>query len=78
MGIRVDGDALPLAGTHIYDEQQNQIGGITSSTVSPILSNAVICLGVLKRPFFTMGSVVIVPAEGAMRRATVVQTPFAR
>ncbi|MBV8781247.1 MAG: aminomethyltransferase family protein, partial [Phycisphaerae bacterium] len=78
VGIRIDGDALPIAGTHLYDEHDNQVGGITSSTVSPILSNAMICLGVLKRPFFNVDTVVRVPAEGAMRTAKIVQLPFAR
>ena len=52
------------------------IGGITSSTVSPVLSNAAICLGYLKKPLFAEGTVVKVPAEGSLRRATVVKTPF--
>jgi len=77
-GIRMDGEALPVAGTLIYDEVSNQIGGITSSTLSPILSNAAICLGILKRPFFNAGSVLQIPAEGAMRKATVVELPFKR
>jgi glycine cleavage system aminomethyltransferase T len=78
VGIRMDEDALPVAGTHIFDDASNQIGGITSSTLSPILSNAVICLGILKRPFFNVGSTVQIPAEGAMRRGTVVELPFKR
>jgi folate-binding protein YgfZ len=77
-GIRMDGEALPVAGTLIYDEASNQIGAITSSTLSPILSNAAICLGILKRPFFNVGSVLQIPAEGAMRKATVVELPFKR
>jgi folate-binding protein YgfZ len=78
VGIKMDGDALPVAGTHIYDDASNQIGGITSSTLSPILSNAAICLGIVKRPFFTIGSVLQIPAEGAMRKGTVVELPFKR
>jgi folate-binding protein YgfZ len=77
-GIRIEGDALPVAGTHIYDDASNQIGGITSSTLSPILSNASICLGILKKPFFNVGSVVKIPAEGAMRTGTIVEVPFKR
>jgi folate-binding protein YgfZ len=78
VGIKMDGDALPVAGTHIYDDASNQIGGITSSTLSPILSNAAICLGIIKRPFFTIGSLLTIPAEGAMRKGTVVELPFKR
>jgi aminomethyltransferase len=76
VGLRVGGDALPIAGSILYDDQGNQVGGVTSSTVSPILSNAAICLGYLKKPFFNEGTVVKVPAEGGMRNATVVKTPF--
>jgi aminomethyltransferase len=76
VGLRLDEDALPMAGTLLYDDQDNQVGGITSSTVSPVLSNASICLGFVKKPFIPPGSVVTVPAEGAMRKATVVELPF--
>ena len=76
VGIKIDGDALPLAGAHCYDNDSNEIGGITSSTVSPVLSNAAICLGYLKKPHYTEGTVVTVPAEGSMRSARVVPTPF--
>ena len=75
-GIRMETDALPVAGTHIYDDASNQIGGITSSTLAPILSNAAICLGILKRPFFNAGSSLLIPAEGSMRKGAVVETPF--
>lgn len=76
VGVRLEGDHLPMAGAAFYDDAGNQIGGVTSSTVSPILSNAALCLGYLKKPFFAEGTVVQVPAEGAMRKATVVKTPF--
>jgi folate-binding protein YgfZ len=76
VGIRVENDALPMAGAAVYDEQQNQIGGITSSTMSPILSNAAIALAIVKKPFIIPGTKITVPAEGAMRSATVEQLPF--
>jgi folate-binding protein YgfZ len=75
-GIRMDNDALPLAGTKIFDDANNEIGGITSSTLSPMLSNTAIALGFLKRPFFAPGTAVNVPAEGSLRKATVVELPF--
>ena len=71
-------DALPLAGTLLYDDKDNQVGGITSSTVSPVLSNACICLGYVKKAFIPLGSIVNVPAEGSMRKATVVELPFVK
>ena len=76
VGIRMDNDALPLAGTKIYDDAQNEIGGITSSTISPILSNIAICLGYVKKPFFTTGTKLHIPAEGSMHIAEVVDLPF--
>ncbi len=78
VGIRMNDDSLPIAGTHIFapDGSANQIGGITSSTVSPILSNASICLGIVKKAYTAPGSIVEIPAEGAMRKGTVVAVPF--
>jgi folate-binding protein YgfZ len=76
VGIRMESDALPIAGTKIQDADGNEIGGVTSSTVSPILSNLALCLGYLKRPHFNVGTVVQIPAEGAMRKGVVVETPF--
>jgi len=76
VGLRVNADALPVAGAHLYDEKENQVGMVTSSTVSPVLSNACIALGYLKKPFFALGTKVRVAAEGAMREAEVVGVPF--
>ncbi|HTW95027.1 MAG TPA: glycine cleavage T C-terminal barrel domain-containing protein, partial [Tepidisphaeraceae bacterium] len=78
VGFRVDGDFLPLAGTGIFDEQSNGIGGVTSSTMSPILSDAAIGLALVKRPFNAIGSTLVIPAEGAMRTAKVVGLPFVK
>lgn len=76
VGIRMEDDALPLAGTQILDGDGNQIGGITSSTISPVLSRTAICLGYVKRPFFAPGTKVRIPAEGEIRSGQVVETPF--
>src|SRR5262249_20463818 len=76
VGLKMEDDGLPIAGSPIFDENQNQIGGITSSTMSPILSDAAIALGFLKKPHFAEGTVVHIPAEGKIRKATVVKTPF--
>lgn len=76
VGIRMEEPALPMAGAQVFDDQSNVIGVITSSTVSPILSNAAICLGMVKRPFFNEGSSVRIPAEGAIRVGKVVKLPF--
>jgi folate-binding protein YgfZ len=76
VGLRIAEDALPIAGATLFDEKQNQIGMITSSTISPILSGACIALGYLKKPFFALGTEVTVAAEGSMRKAVVTALPF--
>jgi folate-binding protein YgfZ len=78
VGLRIADDALPMAGATLFDEKQNQIGMVTSSTISPMLSGACIAMGYLKKPFFTPGTVVEVAAEGSMRKATVTPMPFLR
>jgi folate-binding protein YgfZ len=78
VGIRMSDDALPIAGSKIYDDAGNEIGGVTSSTISPVLSNAAIALGIVKRPHFNVGSELTIPAEGEMRKALVVELPFVR
>ena len=76
VGWKLDGDHLPIAGAKLFDEKGNEIGGVTSSTLSPILSDTAIGLGYVKRPFVAPGTKVRVPAEGALREATVTQLPF--
>jgi aminomethyltransferase len=76
VGFRMSENRLPFAGAKIYDEKQNEIGGITSSTVSPILSGACLCLGYVKKPFTPPNTKVFIPAEGQMTPANVVDPPF--
>lgn len=76
VGIKLDTDDLPIAGAKLFDDKGNEIGGVTSSTLSPILSDVAICLGYVKRPFVATGTKVRVPAEGALREATVTELPF--
>jgi aminomethyltransferase len=78
VGVRVEEDALPIAGAPIYDDKQNQVGGVTSSTISPILSNAAICLAIVKKPFIPVGTKLKVAAEGAIRNCVVAETPFTK
>lgn len=78
VGLRLENDALPIAGARCYDADSNEVGGITSSTISPILSNVAICLALMKKSHFAPGAVVQVPAEGSMRNATVVEVPFVK
>jgi folate-binding protein YgfZ len=76
VGLRIDSGELPMAGTKIFDDKQNEIGGVTSSTISPLSQNAAIAIGLVKRGFFEPGTKVHIPAEGAMREAMVVKMPF--
>lgn len=76
IGLKFADDALPIAGAPVMDDQSNTIGGITSSTISPMLSNTAIAIALLKRPHFNPGTVLNAPAEGALRRAVVTELPF--
>lgn len=77
VGLRIDDhDALPSAGSLVFDTDQNEIGVITSSTMSPLLGDAALVLALMKRPFFEPGVAVRVPAEGMIRTARVVLLPF--
>ncbi|MGH7214905.1 MAG: glycine cleavage T C-terminal barrel domain-containing protein [Tepidisphaeraceae bacterium] len=76
VGVRMESDALPIAGSPVFDEARNQVGAVTSSTLSPVLSNVAICLALVKKPHFTEGTTLNIPAEGAVRKGTVVKLPF--
>jgi aminomethyltransferase len=75
-GIRMNTEALPLAGAKVFDDADNEVGVVTSSTMSPVLSNAAICLAYVKKPFFEIGKAVRIPAEGALAAGVVVELPF--
>ena len=76
VGLRVAGEKIPIAGTDILDDQNAQIGIITSSCTSPMLGNMPIAMGYVKRAFAETGRVVDVYADGAHARATVADLPF--
>jgi folate-binding protein YgfZ len=78
VGWKLESDALPMAGAKLFDDKGNEIGGVTSSTLSPILSDVAIGLGYVKRPFIAAGTKIRVPAEGAVREATVAELPFVK
>ena len=71
--IRMSGDQLPIAGTAIEDSAGNQVGAVTSSTNSPLMSGTAIVLGLLQKGFFDTGTALRIPAEGALRKGTVVE-----
>jgi folate-binding protein YgfZ len=76
VGIKMELDALPIAGAAVFDMEHNRIGQITSSTISPILSNAAICLAMVKKQFAAVGTELLVGAEGAIRKGFVAHLPF--
>ena len=76
VGLRMADGALPIAGTIVTDDAGETVGGVTSSTVSPVLSNAAIAIATMRKAAAAVGTVVNVPAEGAVRRAVVVELPF--
>ena len=76
VGLRMSDDALPIAGAAVTDDAGETVGGVTSSTVSPLLSNVAVALATVRKNFVAAGTVVNVPAEGAIRRAVVVELPF--
>jgi folate-binding protein YgfZ len=78
VGIRMADDALPIAGAPVADADGNQVGIVTSSTVSPIMSNAALCLAFVKKPHFAPGTTLHIPAEGQMRTGMVEPLPFKR
>jgi aminomethyltransferase len=69
--FRMEEDALPVAGAPVLDEAGNAVGIVTSSTESPVQSNACIGLALVKKPWFEAGRVVSIPAEGTIRTARV-------
>jgi len=78
VGIRMHGDALPMAGAPVFDAQKNQVGQITSSTLSPVLSNSAIGLAMVKHSLASAGTELLIAAEGAISGGSVVDLPFLR
>ena len=76
VGLRMADDALPVAGAPVMSTAGDVVGGVTSSTVSPVLSNAAVALATVRKGSMEVGTVLDVPAEGAVRRAVVTALPF--
>ena len=75
VGLRMEDDALPSAGVPVEIDDK-VVGIVTSSTLSPVLSGACICLATIKRPHFEIGTDVTIPAEGRNAKAKIVKLPF--
>jgi len=76
VGLRLPDDKMPIAGSQVFLATEdgspgNVIGGITSSTLSPMLGERAIALAVVKQGQQEHGTELLVPAEGEMVTATV-------
>ncbi len=81
VGLRLADDKLPIAGSQVFAPSQEDgadaassgdvIGGVTSSTLSPMLGNTAIALAVVKWGHHRAGTQLLVPAEGELVAATV-------
>ena len=84
VGLRVEGDKVPVAGTDILDAAPvatgavggPQAGIITSSCISPMLGNAPVAMGYVKKAYAVGGKAVEVTAEGGRAKAQVVGLPL--
>ena len=75
VGLKIAGDAPPLAGADLRDSTA-QVGIVTSSCTSPMLGNTPIAMGYLKRAFAEAGRQVDVYTIRGQVKATVVGLPF--
>jgi folate-binding protein YgfZ len=76
VGLRIEGEHLPMAGTDILDEKGTQIGMVTSSCLSPMLGNVPVAMGYVKKAFSGVGKEVQVLAEGRRAKAVVAALPL--
>lgn len=79
VGIRVDAEALPVAGSQVFDAEagvSTQVGMVTSSTVSPIRGAMPIAFANVKSSHQDAGQRVLVNAEGSTVDATVTSLNF--
>ena len=79
VGIRPEQDALPVAGAQVFDAErgiENQVGVVTSSTVSPLRGAAPIAFATVRASHMDPGSAVLVNADGQTVPATVTDLEF--
>lgn len=86
VGLKLPADALPVAGTQVFEHDPDkrskaprggQVGGITSSTLSPLLGRAGLAFAVMKWGRHKPGTQVALPVEGEMIDAQVSDLYFA-
>ncbi len=84
VGLRIKGDALPVAGAQVTEPADDQktpadsprathniIGGVTSSAISPLLGQRPVIFAVMKWGKHTPGTRVLVPTEDGLAEAQV-------
>lgn len=81
VGLRIEGDALPVSGAQIFAVQTDgtmgdQVGMVTSSTLSPLRGAAPVAFAMLRTQAATAGGRVLVNAEGQQVMAVVQNLRF--
>jgi folate-binding protein YgfZ len=81
VGLNIADDHLPVAGAQVFARREDgsmgdEVGVVTSSTLSPMLSAAPIAFAMVKTAQARMGSVVLVNAEGEQAPATIAPLRF--
>ncbi|MCI0362665.1 MAG: hypothetical protein L0Y44_06360 [Phycisphaerales bacterium] len=76
VGLRVHSDSLPIAGAQVFERNNDnsmgdQIGVVTSSTLSPMLGAVPIAFAMLKTAKAAPGATVLVNAEGEQASAVI-------
>ncbi|MFN3165706.1 MAG: YgfZ/GcvT domain-containing protein [Phycisphaeraceae bacterium] len=86
VGLKLPADALAVAGTQVFERDEDkrakaprggQVGGVTSSTLSPLLGRAGLAFAVMKWGRHKPGTKVALPVEGEMVEAEVGPLYFA-
>lgn len=76
IGLKIEGGLLPVAGGQVFAIDSaggmgEQVGAITSSTLSPMLGAAPIAFAVVRTKHAALGTRLIVNAEGSQTQAVV-------
>ena len=76
VALRIAEDALPTAGSPVFErgadgEAGSPVGTVTSSTLAPMLGAASVAFAMVRTAHAQPGTVLSVPAEGARATATV-------
>ena len=75
VGFEMTDKGIPRPGYTLHDEQENQIGQVTSGTMSPML-NTGIGMGYVQKEFSSPDTDIWVDVRGRKLRAKVVRPPF--